>query len=112
MVNMTKVKLRRISDAAMYLFFEKDMRDRFSYISKRYDKASNQYLKFYDPKQKTKHAIYLEVNNLFGCAIFKFFPIEGFKWIDPEEFDWNEYSNNSPKDCVLEVDLEYPKVLR
>ena len=50
MLNMTKVKFGRISDAAMYLFFEKDMRGRFSYISKRYDKASNQYLKFYDPK--------------------------------------------------------------
>ena len=52
------------------------------------------------------------MNNLFGCAIFKFFPIGGFKWIDPKEFDWNEYSSNSSKDCVLEVDLEYPKVFR
>ena len=35
----------------------------------------------------------------------------GFKWIDPTEFDLNEYTNNSLKGCVLEIDLEYPKEL-
>ena len=41
----------------------------------------------------------------------KFLPTGGFKWVDTKEFDLNEYSNNSLKDCVLEVDLEYPKEL-
>ena len=40
------------------------------------------------------------------------FPINGFKCIDPKEFDLNKYSSNSSKECVLEVDLEYPKELR
>ena len=38
----------------------------------------------------------------------KFLLTSGFKWIDPEEFDWNKYSNSS-KGCVLEMDLEYHK---
>ena len=41
-----------------------------------------------------------------------FFPASGFKWIDPKEFDLREYTNNSSKGCVLEVDLEYPKEFR
>ena len=45
MFNMTKVELETISDADMYLFFENDMRGGVSYISKRYSKTSNKYLK-------------------------------------------------------------------
>ena len=35
----------------------------------------------------------------------KFLPTDGFKWVDPKNFDSNKYSNNSLKGCVLEVDL-------
>ena len=38
-------------------------------------------------------------------------PTSGFKWIDPKEFDLNEYTSNNSKGCVLEVDLEYSKEL-
>ena len=41
----------------------------------------------------------------------KFLPTSGFKWIDLKDFDLNEYISNSSKECVLEVDLEYPKEL-
>ena len=42
----------------------------------------------------------------------KFLPITGFKWIYPKEFDFDKYTNNSSKGCVLEVDLEYLKGLQ
>ena len=42
----------------------------------------------------------------------KFLPTNGFKWIDPKEFGLNKYTNNNSKECVLEVDLEYPKELQ
>ena len=54
MLNMTKVKLKPISDPHMYIFFEKGMRGGVSHISNRYSKANNRYLKFYDPKQEPK----------------------------------------------------------
>ena len=53
-----------------------------SYISNRYSKANSTYLKSYDPKQESKHIVYLDANNLSGYAISKFLPTRGFKWID------------------------------
>ena len=41
----------------------------------------------------------------------KFLPTSEFKWVDPKEFNLNTYTSNSSKDCVLEVNLEYPKEL-
>ena len=88
-LNMRKIKLELILDPDMHIFFEKDIRSEVSYISNRYKKADNNYLKSYSPKQKSKHSIYLEVNNLYGQAMFKFLPKSEFKWIDPKEFDLN-----------------------
>ena len=64
MLNITKIKLDLISDPDMYIFFEQGMRGGVSYISNKYSKASNKYLKSYDPKQKSKHIIHLDANNL------------------------------------------------
>ena len=109
---MTKAELELIPDPNMYIFFENGTRVGVSYISKRYIKANNKYLKFYDSKQDLKHIIYLDANNLDDYAMSRFLPTIGFKWIDPKEFDLNKYHSNSPKGCVLEVDLEYPKELQ
>ena len=48
------------------------MRGRVSYISKRYSKAKNKYLESYDPKQESKHIIYLGANNLYGYVMTSF----------------------------------------
>ena len=96
---MIKIKIELISDADMYIFFEKGMRGGVSYIFNRYSQANNKYLKSYDPK----------ANNLYGYAMPKFLLASGFKWIDPKRFYLNKYTINSSKGCVLEVDLEYPK---
>ena len=54
---MTKVKLELIPDSDMYIFFEKGTRGGVSYISNRYSKANNKYLKFYNPKQEWKYIL-------------------------------------------------------
>ena len=97
MHKMTKIKLELITNPDMYIFFEKGRRGGISYISNRYRKANNKYLKFYDPKQEPKHIIYLDANNLHGYAISKFLPTSVSKWIDPEEFELNKYTSNSSK---------------
>ena len=70
-------------------------------------KPAKKYLKSYNPKQESNHIIY--TSNLYGYAKSKFLPTSAVKWIDPKEFDLNKYTSSSLKECVLEVDLEYPK---
>ena len=76
MLDMTKIKLELISDPDMCIFFEKGMRGE---VSDRYSKANNKYLKSYDPKQESKHIIYLDANKLYGYGMSKFLPTCGFK---------------------------------
>ena len=52
MLKMTKIKLELITDPEMCIFFEKGTRGGITYISNRYSKANNKYLKSYDPKQE------------------------------------------------------------
>ena len=108
---MTKVKLEFIPDPDMYLFFEKSMKGEVSYISKRNSKANNKHLKSNDPKQQSKHIIYLDMNNIHGYSMSKFLLTSGFKTIDPKEFELNKYTRISSKGCVLEVCLECHKKL-
>ena len=63
----------------------KSIRGGISFISMRYSKASNKYLKFYDPKQGSKHVIYLDPNiyiyiyiYIYGYAMSKFYSASGF----------------------------------
>ena len=86
-LNMTDVELELISVADMYLFFENGMRGGVTYISKKYNKTNNKYLKSSDPKQEAKHIIYLDTNNLYGYVTSKFLPTGLLKWIDPKRFD-------------------------
>ena len=108
MLNMTKVELELIPDPNIYIFLEKIREVQFLIFLI----ANNKYLKYYHPKQESRHIIYLDANNLVGYVMSKFLPTSAFKWIDPKEFDLNKYTSNSLKGCVFEVDLEYPKELR
>ena len=70
------------------------MRGGVSYISKRYSKVKKK-KKSCDPKQESKHIIYLDANKLYDYAMCKFLPTSRFKWIDPKEFDLNKYAKDS-----------------
>ena len=90
------------------VYFEKGTTYRISHISNSCSKANNKYLYYYDLKEKSKHIIYLDLNNLYGHAMFKFLLTSEFKYIDPKEFDLNKDSSSISKGFVLEVHLEYP----
>ena len=72
------------------LSFKKGIRLGISYISNRYSKVNNKHFKSYDPKQYSKHIIYLDANNLYGYTMPKFLPTSGFKWINSEGFYLNK----------------------
>ena len=83
MFNMTKVELELIPNPDMYISFQKGKRGGVSYISNRYSKANNKYIKSYDAKQQPKNIIYLDANNLDGYLVTTFLPTSDFKWIYP-----------------------------
>ena len=55
MLKMTKIELELIPDPDIYIIFEKGTGGGISYVSNRYSKANNRYLKSYHPKQESKH---------------------------------------------------------
>ena len=111
MLKMTNIKLELISDVDMYQFVEKGMRGGTSYIANRYSKANNKYMKEYDEEVVEKHIMYLDANNLYGWAMSQYLPTGGFKWLNEEFLLLDDYTDDSDKGLILEVDLEYPDEL-
>ena len=69
----------------MYIFLQKGTGGGLSYIFNKYSKSNNKYLKSYDSNQNSRHIIYLDANNSYGCTMSTFVPTSGFKWISHEE---------------------------
>ena len=81
----------------------------------RYARANNKYIKnYYNNNEESSYIQYLDANNLYGWAMSKTLPVNGFKWTDNniinEEFIKN-YNENDKKGHILEVDVKYPKKL-
>ena len=103
MLKMTGVTLGKVSDSDKHIFFQQGMRGGVSYINKRYSEASNHV-----------NILYLDMNNLYGCAMRQYLTINNFKWvknIDKIEQKLMRIKNNSSTGYVLEADLEYPQEL-
>ena len=111
MLNMRKVKPELFKILTCTYSLKKVWEGGVSYNSNRNREAWNKYLKSFDPKQESKHIIYLDANNLYGYAMSKFFPTSAFKWIDPKEIDMNKYTSISLKRWVFQADLQYPEEL-
>ena len=87
MLKVTGIKLDLISDTDMHLFIEKVMRGGISYISKRYSKANNKYMKCYDSNEESKFIMYFDANNLYGWAMSQYLPYSEFKWLNKKEIN-------------------------
>ena len=48
---------------------------------KRYAKANNPYLQYYDPDKETSYILYLDANNLYGWAMSQPLPVGNFRWM-------------------------------
>ena len=90
------------------------MRGGVSYITKRYSKANNKYIKSYDPYKPSTYITYLDTNNLHGWTMGQYIPYGRFKWSSQKEIDKSEVNSiaeNSLIGYILEVDLKYPDEL-
>ena len=115
-LKMTNIELELLSDPNMLLMFEKGIRGGISIISNRYGKANNKYMrKGFNKNKPSKYLMYLDANNLYGCAMSEKLPTHGFKWLTGGEME--KLFNNrvtqvwEKTSCILEVDLEYPENL-
>ena len=70
MLKMAGVTLEKISDPDKYMFYEQGMGGGVIYINKRYSEAS-----------KNINILYLDMNNLYGCAMRQYLPINNFTWV-------------------------------
>ena len=110
----TNIELELLTDYDMLLMVEEGIRRGICQSIHRYAKANNKYMKNYNNNEEPSYIQYLDANNLYGWAISKKLPVNGFKWLDNdkinEEFIKN-YNENDKKGYILEVDVKYPKKL-
>ena len=115
-LKMTDIVLELLNDPDMLLMFEKGIRGGISMISNRYGEANNKYMsQGFNKNKLKKYLMYLDANNLYGCAMSMKLPTHGFKWLTSVEME--KLFNNQvvqiweKTPCILEVDLEYPENL-
>ena len=115
----TNVELELLTDYDMLLMVEEGIRGGIYHSIRRYAKANNKYMKNYNNNEESSYIQYLDANNLYGWAMSKKLPVNGFKWIDNnetaepiinEDFIKN-YDENNDKGYIFEVDVKYPKRL-
>ena len=109
----TNVNLELLTDVDMLLMIESGIRGGMCQSIHRYAKANNKYMNNYDKSIKSSYLMYLDANNLYGWAMSKKLPVNGFKW-ENDLSRFNErfiksYNENSNKGYFLEVDVEYLK---
>ena len=115
-LKMTDIDLELLNNPDMLLMFEKGIRGGISMISNRYGEANNKYMsQGFNKNKLKKYLMYLDANNLYGCAMSMKVPTHGFKWLTSGEME--KLFNNQvvqiweKTPCILEVDLEYPENL-
>ena len=111
----TRVKLELLRDIDIVLMVEKGIRGGICHAIYRYAKANNRYMKNYYNDLESSYLEYLDANNLYGWAMSRKRPVNGFEWLE-ELFQCNkdftkDYDEDSNKKYFLEVDVEYPKNL-
>ena len=110
----TNIELELLTDYDMLLMVEEGIRGGICHSIHRYAKANNKYMKNYNNNEESSYIQYLDANNLYGWAMSKKLPVNGFKWTDNdiinEEFIKN-YNEKDKKGYILEVDIKYPKKL-
>ena len=110
-LKLTGIELELLSDIDMLLMVENGIRGGISIISNRYGEANNKYMKDFNKNKLSKFLMYLDANNLYGCAMSEKLPTNGFKWLTDKEIQ-KLYNNQivqvwEKTPCILEVDLEY-----
>ena len=110
----TNIELELLTDFKMLLVVEEGIRGGICHSIHRYAKANNKYMKNYNSNEESSYIQYLDANNLYGWAMSKKLPVNGFKWIDNNEINEDfikNYDENNDKSYIFKVDVKYSKRL-
>ena len=87
MLKITKAKIELLTDINMVLMIEKGIRGDLTQVIKKHGIANNKYLPCYDSTKKSVYLQHLDANNLYGWAMCKKLPLNGYIWANVEKFD-------------------------
>ena len=94
---------------------EKGIRGGMRHSIYRHAKANNKYMKIYDKNNESSYIIYVDANNLYGYAMSKQLPVDGFEWVEDlsviDEYFIKNYDEDSNVRYFIEADVKYPKEL-
>ena len=82
MFKKSDIELELLTDENMFLTFEKGIRGGICNKVRSYAEANNKYRKNYDRNKESSFLIYVDANNLYGWAMSKKLPVDGFKSVD------------------------------
>ena len=83
MLKKTKITLElllELLDIDMLLITESGIRGGMCQAIHKYAKANNRYMKNFNKNIPSTYLQYLDANNLYGWAMCKKLPVDGFKW--------------------------------
>ena len=66
----------------MFLIYEQGIRGGICDKVHSYAEANNKYMKNYDKNKESSFLMYVDANNLYGWAMSKKLPVDGFKLVD------------------------------
>ena len=108
---MTGVTLELLTDEEQYMFVEDGMRGGISVISHRHSQANHPSIPGYDATKENKQILYVDANNLYGCAMMMPLPTGDFRWEDDEaveKFDASEWPDDGERGCIVKIDARIP----
>ena len=86
-----------MTDYDMLLMVEEGIRGGICHSIHRYAKANNKYLKNYN-NEESSYIQYLDANSLYGSAMSKKLPVNGFKWTDNDKINEEFLKNYNEND--------------